>query len=62
MPQNDKTGPKGNGPRTGRGLGTCGKQTDNNGNFGQRNGSGNGRGNGSGRRNQNQNGQGRNRN
>lgn len=31
MPQQDGTGPKGNGPKTGRGLGNCPpKQTQNN--------------------------------
>ena len=26
MPQRDKTGPEGKGPRTGRGLGSCSKK------------------------------------
>jgi len=29
MPQGDRTGPRGRGPRTGRGLGNCPPQNDN---------------------------------
>lgn len=28
MPQRDKTGPQGKGPKTGRGMGNCTSQTD----------------------------------
>ncbi len=42
MPRNDKTGPNGEGSRSGRGLGLCGKnKTENTDtNFGKRNGQG----------------------
>jgi len=58
MPQGDGTGPRGNGPRTGRGLGPCPPQNNedlNNspqirGGFGRGRGFGGGRGGGRGRR------------
>jgi len=47
MPRFDKTGPQGKGPRSGRGLGPCGKGTQNEsrrGGFGQGRGFGRGLG------------------
>ncbi|HKL43865.1 MAG TPA: DUF5320 domain-containing protein [Candidatus Absconditabacterales bacterium] len=56
MPNKDGTGPNGQGSATGRGMGNCGKKTENsNSNLGKRNGQGVrigrliGRGNGRGR-------------
>ncbi len=48
MPRGDRTGPDGQGPRTGRGQGKCGKGTQNPSQGGQR-GMGSGRGGGSSR-------------
>ena len=62
MPRNDGTGPVGTGPRTGRGLGRCGRPADGNrpvedprqgegaGGYGRRRGGGPGRGFGNGGR------------
>ncbi len=50
MPYRDGSGPKGNGPMTGRRMGNCSPESDIVDNFGYR-GRGNGRGCGMGRRN-----------
>ena len=48
MPRGDATGPDGQGPKTGRGLGKCGKGTRNNPSQGSQGGMGSGRGGGRG--------------
>jgi hypothetical protein len=57
MPNKDGTGPKGNGSKTGRGLGNCKPATQNDENSGRGNDAGKGRcaGNGAGRGKGNQN-------
>ncbi len=44
MPNNDGTGPQGKGPRTGRGMGNCGRAGDSSNNRRQGRGQGNGMG------------------
>ena len=50
MPNRDGTGPNGKGPKTGRGMGNCAKNTTSPNQIGR--GQGLGRGNGQGRNNQ----------